>query len=155
MFTTFCRGREYARGNILFLAANMPLSMNSFSALTPSRHPSAPLSLLMMSLPFLSHQRNSFMVLAIAATISTAQSVGPHLECLTQKAVRLQTLLSHQQNSNSCLRHTKVGELDCLRTERSDRHRGFILRDWASDHFLNREGGAFQLLLIKCMRNKC
>lgn len=49
------------------------------------------------------------MVLAIAAAISTAQSVGPHLECLTQKAVRAQTLLSHQQNYNSCQRHKRLG----------------------------------------------
>lgn len=111
-------------GNIRFLYPNM----SNFSALTTSRHPSASLSLLMMSLPFLSHQRNSFMVLVIAAAIRRAQSVGPHLECLTQKALRPQTLLSHQQNSNSCLRDTKVWELYCLRRENSDRHRGFILR---------------------------
>lgn len=65
------------------------------------------------------------MVLAIAEAISTAQSVGPHLECLTQKAVRAQTLLSHQQNSNSCQRHKSLGAV-VLRTESSNRHRGFI-----------------------------
>ncbi len=43
------------------------------------------------------------MVLVILPVIRTAQSVGSHLECLTQKPVRPQRLLRLQQTFNSCL----------------------------------------------------
>lgn len=48
------------------------------------------------------------MVPVILLVISTAQSVGSHLECLTQKTVRPQRLLGHQQNFNSCLNQVPV-----------------------------------------------
>lgn len=123
MLTTFPRGHNTHLETSGFESPNMHLSMSFFSCLTPTRLPSASLSLLMMSLPFLSHQRNSFM------------SVGPHLECVTQKAVRAQTQLSHQQNPYSCQRHKSLRAVVFENDRHSDRHRGFILRDWASELF--------------------
>lgn len=80
----------------------------SFSSSHPLEHPSASLSLLMMFLPSLSHQRFSLVVLVILPVIRTAQSVGSHLECLTQKTVRPQGLLRLQQTFNSCLKQVPM-----------------------------------------------
>lgn len=60
------------------------------------------------------------MVLVILLVIRTAQSVGSHLECLTQKTVRPWRLLRLQQTFNSCLnqvpmlRNTGLRETESL-----------------------------------------
>lgn len=48
------------------------------------------------------------MVLVILPVIRTAESVGSHLEYITQKTVRLQRLLRLQQTFNSCLNQVTV-----------------------------------------------
>lgn len=118
VFTVVIQGQKHAVVSIRLLYPSVsqqthpmpstPDWLVSFYSSHPLEHPSASLSLLMMFLPSLSHQRFSLMVLVILLVIRTAQSVGSHLECLTQKPVRPQRLLRLQQTFNSCLNQVPV-----------------------------------------------
>lgn len=73
----------------------------------PLERPSASLSLLMMLLSSLSHQRVSLTILAVQLVVKKAQTVGSHLDFLTKETVSQAieapvALANFQQLSKPC-----------------------------------------------------